>query len=182
MGQAIPGSPGLMSSQRHSLPEEAETATVTTETVGRTVPTPICRAAVQRINVKRTAAQHSVLTRIRPLRINHIFLWIITIPVLAPLLHIAVHIVKAPGVRGETACRCGFPSKLALLAVAIDGRAQVIGLVLPFSSFGLPITKLPGGIQTNFMPLPFVKFLGGSFGWARIGEKHARTTTRLRQK
>src|ERR1035438_683972 len=34
---------------------------------------------------------------------------------------------------------------------------------LSASSFGLPIMKLPGGIQTNFMPMLFVKFLGGAF-------------------
>ena len=31
--------------------------------------------------------------------------------------------------------------------------------------------KVPGGIQTNFMPMLFVKFLGGSFlSWAWRGK------------
>jgi hypothetical protein len=43
--------------------------------------------------------------------------------------------------------------------------------------------NVPGGIHTNFMPMLFVKFLGGSFfSCAWIGMEPAKATIRLRQK
>ena len=43
--------------------------------------------------------------------------------------------------------------------------------------------KLPGGIQTNFMPMLFVNSLGGSFFLGlEMGTELARATARLRQK
>ena len=54
---------------------------------------------------------------------------IIAVPVLTPLENIAVHVVQSPGVGGEAAHRRGLLPIHALLAVAIDDVAVVIGLV-----------------------------------------------------
>ena len=53
-------------------------------------------------------------------------------------------------------------------------RRVLLLAILSFSSFGLPIIKLPGGIQTNFIPMLFVKCFGGSFSSGRL-----RSGTRL---
>src|ERR1022692_3748362 len=88
------------------------------------------RAAELRTFAVRTTTQHTLgFCRIRSLRVNHAFFRILSVPVLAPLPYIAVHVVKTPGVRRESAGRRAFPSILAYLAVAIDVIASVIRLI-----------------------------------------------------
>ena len=80
-------------------------------TVARLVPGTAGRAAV--LTERRTRNRHGahVFTFFWSLRINHVFLRIIAVPVLAPLPDIAVHVVKTPGVCWETAYRRGLLSR-----------------------------------------------------------------------
>src|ERR1019366_6550779 len=77
----------------------------------------------------RTATQHAAFTFFCTLRINHVILWIITVPVLTPLPHIAVHVMKPRSIRWETADWRGFLPTNPFLTVAIGEIAIVIRLL-----------------------------------------------------
>ena len=84
------------------LLEEAETEAAVEETVVWPVLATKRRTAAVRTVVRRTTTQHMGRSRIWSLWINHVFLWIIALPVLAPLGNIAVHVVKSPGICWKT--------------------------------------------------------------------------------
>src|ERR1700730_17991932 len=88
------------------------------------------RAAEPRAIEPRTATQHTEFTFFWSLRINHVYLWIISKPVLAPLLDITMHVVKAPSISGETTYWRGFLPEHAFLAVAIHCVTFVISLII----------------------------------------------------
>ena len=60
------------------------------------------RPAVPRAVAPTAAAIHPVRANRRPFRICNMAGWIIPIPVLTPLPHIAMHVVKPPGIWRKT--------------------------------------------------------------------------------
>ena len=66
-----------------------------------------------------TTTQYTVMSHIRTLRINHVLLRIFSIPILAPLKDISVHIVKSPRVGWKSAYRRRLLAIHAFLAVAV---------------------------------------------------------------
>ena len=92
-------------------------------------PVTVRRAAVLRNAVPGAATQHTVLTFFWTLRVGHVFFRVISVPVLAPLPDVAVHVMKPPGVGGKAADRRGLLPMTPFLAVAIDEIAVVIRLV-----------------------------------------------------
>src|ERR1035438_2548150 len=86
----------------------------------------VTRGRTETLNVvsPQTATQHMEFALFWPLWINHVFFWIIAVPVLTPLQDIAVHVMKPPSVCWETAYWRGFFSISASHTVAIF-RPQV---------------------------------------------------------
>src|SRR5262245_17101299 len=64
------------------------------------------------------ATTHMGLSCLRPLRIDYVFLRDFSIPILAQLINIAMHVVKTPSIGWEAAYRRGFTPKL----LAVDRR------------------------------------------------------------
>ena len=114
--------------QCNSVQEETETATDAEVTDARLIPATEGRAADLRTVEPRTATQHTELTFFWSCRVNYVFLWIITEPVIAPLPNIAGHVVKAPGVCRETIYGGSLPSGHALFSISID-PAVIVCLV-----------------------------------------------------
>src|SRR5690242_15642349 len=81
--------------------EETETETEAAAKEARLRPETVGRAADPRIVVPGTATHHTGFAFFWSCRVNHVFLRIITEPVLTPLKDIAVHVVKAPRICGE---------------------------------------------------------------------------------
>src|SRR5579884_3333605 len=63
------------------------------------------------------------------LGVFNIFFWAGSVPVLAPLPDIAVHVIKPPGIGREAAHRRGLLPIDPLFALAVGGVAVVVGLV-----------------------------------------------------
>src|ERR1019366_6145972 len=101
---------GKRTKEKASVQAETEAETDEVATAARLIPATIGRAAILRITEPRTTTQHSVLSRIRPLWVTHVFLWVVAVPVLAPLVNIAVHVMKAPSICGEATYWRGFLS------------------------------------------------------------------------
>src|SRR5262245_17852081 len=100
---------------------KAETETYHVVTTSRFVLVTFRRAKVLRKIGKGTATDHTFFTVFWSLRINHVFFWISSEPVLTPLPNIAVHVVKSPGVCWETAYRGGCQGRIAFLEFAKGG-------------------------------------------------------------
>src|SRR5438309_5397949 len=103
------GSAGSGASWRRGtlLHGEADTETHNVVTASRFVLVTIRRAKVLRKIGEGTATYHTFSTVFWSLRINLVFLRIISEPVLTPLPNVAVHVVQPPGVCWETAYRRG---------------------------------------------------------------------------
>src|SRR5262249_29493969 len=83
----------------------------------------------------RTATQHTFLTPrtsqtyVRPERVRYIILRIFSVPVLAPLEHIPVHVMQPPGIGGKTTDRSGLVPQDSFCPVAVDKIAVVVCLL-----------------------------------------------------
>src|SRR6516165_1370911 len=83
----------------------------------------------------RTATQHTFLTTrtsqtsVRPERVRYVIFRIFSVPVLAPLEHIPVHVMQPPGIGGKTTDRSGLVPEDSFFAVAVDEIAVVVGLL-----------------------------------------------------
>src|SRR5947208_3571085 len=88
---------------RASVQAETHTQTVVEVTEVRLVPVTRRRADLLKTIDPPTTTQHPQSTFFLSLKINHVFLRIFTLPILALLPNVAVHGVKPPGISGETA-------------------------------------------------------------------------------
>jgi hypothetical protein len=105
----------------NSLHGEANTETNNVVTAIRFVLVTRRRAKLSGIISEGTATQHTLFTIFWSLWINHILLWIISVPILTPLPNIAVHVVKTPGIGWVTSYRRGIQWRRAFLEFSESG-------------------------------------------------------------
>src|SRR5262245_50818439 len=71
--------------------------------------TPVCRTAAARPNAPAAATHDTLLSRCRSLRVHHGVRWVLAVPILAPLVKVAVHVIQAKRIGREATDRSGLP-------------------------------------------------------------------------
>src|SRR4051812_37285141 len=93
---------------------EAEPKAVATS-IGFEV-TPVCRPASARAEAPATATDYTLRSCGRSLRVHHGILCVLAVPILAPLVKIAVHIMQTERILPKVANRSSLPTKEVSLA------------------------------------------------------------------
>ena len=76
-----------------------------------------------------SATQDADFAFFRTLRIDYVVCWVLAIPIAAPLVQIAVHVVESPGVRRKGAYGRGFVSIHTFLTLAVNCFSVVIRFI-----------------------------------------------------
>src|SRR5579875_2249337 len=99
----------LLGTQHEAEPEAIATP------VGLEV-TPVCRAATTMTEAPAAATHYTLRSYWRSLRVHNGVLWVLAVPILAPLVEVAVHVIQAERIRAKAAYRSSLPTKEVSLA------------------------------------------------------------------